>query len=273
MLKLSELPVTRKIGHVYILCLVLALLLLLVTLFSIIYSDTIYGQNIDKPIIDTITLILILPLLLISMIATRKGHTLGMLSLSGIFYYISYNYFPYIFDVPFGIMFLPHILLVALSLAGLIVLWLSMDMKKIKVRFTTVPAKFAAGILIVLALFVLIFQVADIGRGLTGDIKVPGSSIALIVADLLLGVPIMLYGGISLWIKKGQGYAIGGSLLMGYMYLSLGLIPYFFLRAAKTETELDFGGLLAIAIMILLCAAPLYFFVHKSKKQKTENLN
>ena len=265
---ISELPINRKIRSAYILGMIIALTLLLVTIFSIRFSDTIYGNDIDKPIIDTVTLFLIFPLLLISMIMTRRGKILGLLSLTGIFYYIAYNYFPYLFDVPFGAMFLPHLLLIVLSIAGLIILLLSMDLNKLETQFSSVPAKFSAGILILLALVIMAFQTVDIISVLIGNTEATSSSTALIVADLLLGVPIMLFGGISLWRKKGNGYAIGGSLLLGYMYLSLGLILYFFIHSAKTGTEMNLGGLVTIAIMILLCAVPLSFFIRALSTKK-----
>jgi hypothetical protein len=268
MQEISKLPISRKIGSVYILGIIIAFILLFVSIFSIRYSDTIYGTDIIKPIIDTITLFLILPLLVVSLILSWKEITLGLLSLIGIFFYISYNFFPYFFDIPFGVMFLPHLLLVVLSITGLITLILSMDPGKLKILFSTVPVKFSAGILILLALLVLLFQMIDIISVLSGDTETTSSSTALIVSDLLLGVPIMLFAGISLWRKKGYGYALGGSLLLGYMYLSLGLIPFFFMHSAKTGLDLDTGGLIVIGIMIVLCLVPLSFFARDLSKKK-----
>ena len=107
----------------------------------------IWGQGLykyDTPIgatgftaADVITLVLAIPVLLISINMYRRGSLKGGLLLTGVLAYFLYNYTSMGFGTAYNNLFLAYILIFSASLFGLILALLSFDLKTLPSHFRT----------------------------------------------------------------------------------------------------------------------------------------
>ena len=105
----------------YLLSLIIALFVALVSIIGLLYKDSIYlSEDLLQTFIpnDIINLIIGLPFLLISLWLTKKGKIIGLLCWPGALFYILYIYLPYILSVPFNVLFLPYLIIFSLSIKG-----------------------------------------------------------------------------------------------------------------------------------------------------------
>lgn len=117
------LPITRDLTLPAAVSLVVALLMAGASIVGILYPTVIYPTDELRHwfvINDALNLVAGLPLLLGSMrlatpIVARRGKLIGLLCWPGALFYVLYVYLAYTLSVPFGVLFLPYLLLVTLS--------------------------------------------------------------------------------------------------------------------------------------------------------------
>ena len=111
-------PVTRSLTLAYAGSLIIALLALIASLAGLLYGTALYPTEemrlLNAPT-DLFTLLVALSLLLGSMWLARRGQLLGLLCWPGVLLYMLYIYVAYAIGVPFNVLFLAYVLLVALS--------------------------------------------------------------------------------------------------------------------------------------------------------------
>lgn len=232
--------------------------------YGIIKSDEVYvtqemaDANIPN---DIATLVFAVPIAIIFLLFAAKNKSFALICLSGILYYFMYNNIVYFFEVPLSPISILYVISIGISLAAIVMIIAAIDKNKVtdKLR-NVVPAKFAGGVLILLGIFVLGFQVSEI--------MTEAGRKALCFADIALGVPVMLASGIYLIKKKPFGYIAGGAMLFSYVMQSIGLILYFFADTMVRETPLDIAGIVVVAFMAVLCAVPFAFFIKGFKKAR-----
>src|SRR5918912_3231646 len=97
---------------------------------------------------DGITLVAILPLLLWSMWAARRGSLPGLLLWTAALFYLAYSYGYYVLNPEFNVLYLAYIAIVAMSLYGCLYLLLSADAHALAVRVSArAPVRLAGGFL------------------------------------------------------------------------------------------------------------------------------
>lgn len=265
------LPVVRDLRPAYLFSLIVALLMVATAVVGLIYRPAIYPSEellLSFVPSDAFSLAVGAPILLGAMWLARRGKVIGLLGWPGALFYVLYMYLPYVIGIPFGVLFLLHLLLVVLSaytLAGLVA---AIDGEAVRRQMAgSVPVKSSAGVLIGLALLVAARQTALIVASLMNQTPVSLPETLAWIADFTVAVPMLLVGGVQLWQCKALGYAAGAGLLLGYGLLALSLVPFFVLQARITTAPLDVGGLVTVLVMAALCFVPLAFFARAAAKE------
>jgi hypothetical protein len=102
---------------------------------------------------DAITLVAMLPLLLWSVWAARRGSLRGLLLWAAALFYVAYSYAYYVLNPEFNWLYLAYIGVVAMSLYGCLYLLLAIDAHAVARRFDQgTPVRASGGFLMALAL-------------------------------------------------------------------------------------------------------------------------
>jgi hypothetical protein len=222
---------------------------------------------------DALNLVVGLPILLGSMWLARRGKLIGLLCWPGALFYVLYVYVPYVIGVPFNVLFLPYLVLVALSAYTLIGLVASIAGEAVRQRLTgVVLARTSGGILAGLAILIIVRQIAVIVTALTSQTPVDTLELPSRIADFAVAVPALLVSGILLWRRKAIGYVASAGLLLGYGVLALGLIPFMVLQARYTASPIDVAGIVVVLVMAALCFIPFAFFVRGAASDRSSSL-
>lgn len=263
----ASLPIKRDLTLAYALSLVVAVIMTVASVVGLLYQIVIYPTGellLSFAPSDAFNLVVGLPILLGSMWLARRGKLIGLLCWPGALFYVLYIYVPYVIGVPFNVLFLPYLALVALSAYTLIGLVASIDGEAVRQRLTGfVPARTSGGILVGLAILIIVRQIAVIVTALTSQTPVDTLELPSWVADFTVAIPVLLVGGIQLWRREALGYIAGAGLLLGYGVLALSLIPFFVLQARYTASPIEVTGIVAVLVMAALCFIPFALFARR----------
>jgi hypothetical protein len=220
---------------------------------------------------DIVTLVVIVPVIIISLMYTIRGSLRARLILLGTLYYSFYNNIYYLFST-FNRFFLVYVAIFILSLSALIVALHRTEADKIKGLERSAPRKAVS-----VAMFICagILSLMWIGQSIlfiiTGQIPqiiIDSGGITHMVAalDLSLEVPPLVIGGILLWKARPWGVAISTIILVQCILIVLVLIvtpP--FQEAAGVKDAYMIVPLWAVMGVIFLIPA-----IYILKKIKTE---
>ncbi len=265
----KQLPIRSNLTFAFILSLVIAILIVVVSIIGIVYKKSIYPS--DEILIaflstDFVNLIIGLPLLLISMLLTRYKKLIGLLSWPGALFYIVYVYIPYMISVPFNALFLPYLLLVTLSLYTMIGIIVSIDSNAVKEQLIKiVPVKPVVGIIGGLGILIILRQVGIIITSLISNKNVDMQEIALWIDDFVVAAPALLIISFLLWKQKSLGYVVAAGILLAYGALSIGLIPLLIFEARFTGYSIDLASIIVLLVMAAICFVPFSFFARVAK--------
>ena len=259
----ATLPITRRLTLAYALSLLIALLIVIASFVGLLYQTTLYPTEELRDWLvanDAFNLVVGLPLLLVPMWLARRGKLIGLLCWPGALFYVLYVYLAYVIAVPFGVLFLPHLFLATISAYSLIALVASIDGEAVRQRLVgTLPARTTGGILLALAVLIILRQLALIVTALVSRSSPSPAELAQWVDDFAVACPALIVVGAEVWRHKALGYVGGAGLLLAYVALALSLLPTMLITS-----PVDVGGIIVVAIMAALCAAPFAFFVRGS---------
>lgn len=211
---------------------------------------------------DLFHLIVGLPILLISVWLTRRGHLVGLLCWPGALLYVLYMYVPYLIAVPVTPLLPLYLMLVILSAITLIGLVTNMDSEAVRQRIKKhAPARLCGGILIALAVLIVLRQGVAIFTAISTPSPVDMLEVATVIADSAVAVPAFLGTGILLWQRRPLGYATGAGMLLAYGLLALSVVPFLILEAQTVGAPLDVVGIVVLLVMSAVCLIPFAFFV------------
>jgi len=260
----SSLPIRDDLVIAHILSLSVALLMTVVSLFSLLFPSVIYpADDLRQAFLanDVVNFIIGFPILLVAIWLTRRGKLIGLLCWPGALLYTFYNYIAYVFGMPFGWMTLAFILLVLLSAYNIFVLVKGIEWDSVKAKLAgQVPEKFSGG---ALALFGIAFFSLAVGviTGTNtdqGTVSMPDVGVA--IADMILSV-LLLIGGILLFLRKPLGYASGMGLLFTASTLFIGVILVVLLQPVLTEAPFVMEDVIVLSGMTLICFIPTGLFM------------
>jgi hypothetical protein len=171
---------------------------------------------------DLTTLVLGLPLLIISTILAFRGSMRGRLLMTGTLGFFLYTYMSMSFATAFNQLFLVYVVLFSLSLFAFISAMMSFDLASLPTYFNErLPRRAIAGLLIAAGVFLLIAWVG--GRILPPLLQgtVPPlenvTTMVIQVLDLGLILPLAVLAGILLLHRKAWGYLLASVAVMKMM--------------------------------------------------------
>lgn len=261
----TALPVTRDLGPVYASSLIVALLVAVAAAGGLLFSATVYPT--EKVLlaylpVDLFHLVVGLPILLGSMWLARRGRLAGLLCWPGALLYVLYSYITNLVGVPFGVLFLPYLLLVALSAYTTISLLTSIDGEAVRRRLGgAVPTRAAGGLLVGLTGLFVAINAANIVAGLADQTTDALDLVPVWTADFLVVIPTCLAAGILLWRRKAFGYVAGAGVLLQYSLLFLGLVAVLAFPTLYDGSPVAIGDVVSMLACGLLCAILLALFV------------
>jgi hypothetical protein len=162
---------------------------------------------------DVVTLVVGLPLLIISLMMYRKNLLRGKLLLCGTLAYFLYTYTSYAFGVAYNSLFLVYVALFSLSLVALILSLAAIEVKNLPLHFSSkLPRKSIATFLFLISAFLLLAWLGRIVPALPGN-GVPvglesSTSLFIQVLDLGLIVPLAFIAGLLLLKRNPLGYLL-----------------------------------------------------------------
>ncbi|HYE09754.1 MAG TPA: hypothetical protein VEF53_06205 [Patescibacteria group bacterium] len=168
---------------------------------------------------DVVTLVLGIPMLLISLVLARKNLLKGRLLLLGTVSYFLYAYISYSFLSMYNSLFLVYVMLMSLSLFTFILCIMSIDVEALKSSFSTkLPVKFIGGFQIFIAFILLMLWLGKIVPSLISDTTPIGlehyTTLVIQAMDLGIIVPVALLSAILLMKRRPFGYLLSSIVMI-----------------------------------------------------------
>lgn len=257
-------PIKGNLGLATIASLIVTIMMAGVSVAGIFYPDKIYQEDelLEAFIAnDIVSLVIGVPILLLSMWLARRGKLIGLLFWPGALFYVGYNYFVYVFAMPLSWEYILYITLLALSLYTTISLVTSIDGEAVQRRLAGfVPERLAGGVLVSLSTLFLVRAIGEMAGALANQTPVSDTELALLVVDFLMA-PAWIIGGVLLWRRQALGYVGGTGLLFQTSMLFIGLIMIMLLQPLLTDAAFSLIDIVVVFIMGLVCFVPFVLFV------------
>ena len=216
---------------------------------------------------DLITLVVALPVLIVSAVLALHGSMRAHLVWLGALGYLVYTYLSYALAIEFNSLFLLYVALVGLSLYILIGGLATTDFAEIKARFSReTPLKAVSiflGVVAVLIYFMWLSE--DIPALLAGEvpqdvIEAEAPTDVVHVLNMALLLPANVLTAIWLWRRRAQGYVLAGTMLSLLSILVLAIISMLVFQvlygvvavAEAVGIVVVFGGIFAFSLGMLL---------------------
>ncbi|MGG6310492.1 hypothetical protein [Paenibacillus macerans] len=166
---------------------------------------------------DVVTVLLGIPLLVVSLALARKGRLKGKILLAGTLAYFLYTYASYSFTSMFNDLFLVDVSLMSLSFFAFLLAMMSLDLSALRQSFSPkLPVRTIAGFLIFISAVIGLMWVGRIAPSLSGGAAPIGLEhyTTLVVQALDLGfvVPAAMLSGLLLLQRKPFGLLLSSIL-------------------------------------------------------------
>lgn len=188
------------------------------------YYDSVSGaaQEIAQ---DVVTLLVGLPLLLLSMWLFRRGGLRGQLLFTGTLGYFLYTYAMMSFQTAYNPLFLVYVALFSLSLFTFVMAMGTIRVAELPGQFAeSLPRRSVAGFLFVIGGFLSLAWLGRIAQGFGGRPPVgleAYNTLVIQVLDLGLIVPLSVLAGALLWRRSAWGYLLAAIILVKGFTLSI----------------------------------------------------
>ena len=223
---------------------------------------------------DAITLFVVVPLLLLSIILTTKGYHRWLFIWMGSVSYMFYNFAFYLFAAVFNKFFLIYAALFSLSAITLIWMLSRLKIHQLAGNFSNkIPVRFISFYLLVIAAMVLMVEVSMIipfilSGTVPETIKLTEHPTSIVFAlDLTIIVPASILAAILLWRRSNWGYVLAIMMLVkGFCYglvLCIGTI-----QLAYSKAYGHWDPMMPIYIMITVGGIFCCWLIMKSFEQK-----
>ncbi|WP_197028369.1 hypothetical protein [Bacillus sp. EB01] len=219
---------------------------------------------------DIVTLVLGIPLLIVSLFLSNKGLLKGRLLLAGTLGYFLYTYASYSFLSAYNPFFLIYVLLMSTSFFAFTLTLTSFNTNALAARFKeTMPVRFLGGVLIFLGFAIGLMWIGRIVPSLTGRVVPVGldhyTTLVIQALDLGFVVPIGIVAGWMLLKKRPTGYLLGPIIIIKVMTLSTAVtaMAVRMFIAGVTSSLAETG---IFAVITLLIAACLYLVLYNVKE-------
>jgi hypothetical protein len=205
---------------------------------------------------DLITL-LVLPVMVWSLLAVRRGSARATLVWIGLLGYVFYTYAGAAMAYYVNVFTLVYVALFSLSMFALVTALTGLDVAALQRRFDAcVPRRSMMGYLAMIALVLVLLEIGqNVGFIMTGTLPkgvslAGGTSYYVYGLDLGIVVPLSLLSAYWLWRKQPWGYVGAGCMLikgaaMGLALLSMNILSWLAGKPTDSMELLGFYALLA----------------------------
>jgi hypothetical protein len=168
---------------------------------------------------DIVTLLVGIPLLILSLYLLKKNYVKGKLLLTGTLGYFLYTYMSYTFLWNYNNLFLIYVMLMSLSFFAFTLSMISFDINRLKLAFKKeLPIKFIGGYQIFVGIAIGLLWLGRIAPSITGDTAPLGLEhyTTLVIQGMDLGfvVPVAILSGILLIKRKAFGYLLSSVVII-----------------------------------------------------------
>lgn len=168
---------------------------------------------------DVVTLIIGIPMLLLSLFFARKGLLKGRLLLTGTIGYFLYAYTSYTFLSMYNSLFLVYVMLMSACLFAFILCIMSFDIEALKSSFShKLPVRFIGGFQLFIAFIVFMMWMGRIVPPMmAGSIPIGiehYNTLVIQAMDLGIIVPASILSGIMIIKKKDFGYLLSSIIII-----------------------------------------------------------
>lgn len=264
----ASLPVRYSLTPAYVLSMVIALFMTAAAAAGILLRADVYPtEELLKSFFpnDIANLVIGVPILVVSMWLARRGKLIGLLCWPGALLYGFYNSVVPLLGLPYGVLFLPYLILTTLTAYTMIILVAAIDGEAVEQRYDgPVPARTAGA---VVGIFAILFALRVIGlviRAFIHHTTVDPQEIPLMITDFLV-TPAWLIGGIMLWRRHPLGYVVGPGLLFQAAMLFFGVIVFLALQSVLTASPVDVVAIILMLLLGLTCFIPFLRFARRLK--------
>ncbi|XMB66792.1 hypothetical protein RI065_10940 [Mycoplasmatota bacterium zrk1] len=183
-----------------------------------IYKNDSYSYATQAIAQDIVTVLLGIPLLIISFLLYVKESFKGKLLLTGTMGYFLYTYVSYSFLSMYNSLFIIYVILMSLSFFAFVIMMMSFEIESIKEKFKKeLPIKFISGFLIFLGIVLALMWLGRIAPSIFGSEAPEGidhyNTLVIQAMDLGFIVPISLIAGILLINRRSMGYLLSAIIL------------------------------------------------------------
>lgn len=168
---------------------------------------------------DIVTIVLGVPLLVVSLFLALRGSLKGRLLLTGTLGYFLYTYISYVFLWMYNPMFILYVILMSASFFSFILLMMSFNINNLGSAFSKkLPVRFLGGFQIFFAIALCLLWLKKIIPTITNGTVPLGLEhyTTLVIQGLDLGfiVPIALLSGVLIIKRKPLGYLLSSVIIM-----------------------------------------------------------
>jgi hypothetical protein len=211
---------------------------------------------------DLVTLVLAVPVLVISAWWARRGSARAVLVWAAMLVYNVYNYTYMVFGTTFNRMFLAHIAILAASIWALVYVFGGLDVDSVAAGFSPrTPARPVAALFgLVTAVLGGMWGMAILRQAFTGHLPAdpagPAGLHMVYATDLTIFVPTLGVAAVLLWRRTNWGYVLGtvmATTSAAYL-LNLAAAAYFQSRAHVAGIA-AFSPLTAVLVLSFAAAA------------------
>jgi len=211
---------------------------------------------------DTVTLIMGLPLLLISLIFYRKNLLKGKLLLAGTLGYFLYTYTSYVFLSMYNSFFLLYVILMSLSFYAFTLIMMSFNLENIGSFFSKrLPVKLIGGFLILVSFAIGMMWLGRIvpalKQGIYPEVLEHYSTLTIQALDLGFIVPTAILAGVLLIKRKPFGYLLASVICIKEVTM-LTAITTMIIVQIYSGVKVNFGEVVMFPIFNLVI---IYFLV------------
>jgi hypothetical protein len=212
-----QLPIRRDLGLGYVASPLVAVGIGVASVAGLVSgADVLYGDTalvLVSAGADAANLVLVLPILLGAMWFARRGSLIGLLLWPGALFYALYAYVPYLVGAPFSGLFFVYAGLVTLSAFTVIGILANLDGAEVRQRLAAAPARGVGAALVIIAAAAYA-GLAGAAIAVLADAASEAATRPLAVADWAIGAPVLLAGGVLLWLRTPLGYVAAPGLLL-----------------------------------------------------------
>jgi len=217
---------------------------------------------------DIVTLIICVPLLIVSLIFSNKNSLRGKLLLTGVLGYFLYTYASYSFILMYNNFFLIYVVIMSLSFFAFVMNITSSELKLLQKHFKqNLPRKYIGGFLIFMGTGLCLMWLGRIIPSLYNN-NVEGlehyTTLVIQAMDLGFIVPVGILSGVLLIKNNSLGYLLAPIIIVKAttLLLAITMMIIFMINAGVTVSIIE---IIMFPLFAIICICNLYLVMKNMK--------